>query len=207
MFSLRTFTLLAFFCSLASAQAAVLPGGSQLEVRLLHHVGSRGSHPGDSVTASVIFPVFDQGRLILAAGALVSGNVELIDKLGLGLRHSVARVDIHFTQLRLLDGTVTPIDARVASVETARETVSADGAILGINPTANFSTGVSIAFTLAVLDESQLRDQFLFSNSLRRVRLTPKSFSPPEKQRFCALLVTPKFPALQVSALMFPFCR
>jgi hypothetical protein len=109
----------------------------------------------------VISPVFDQGRLILPSGALVSGNVELIDKLGLGLRHSVARVDLHFTQLRLLDGTITPIDARVASVETARETVSADGAILGINPTANFSTGVSIAFTLAVLDESQLRAPIL----------------------------------------------
>jgi len=42
-------------------------------------------------------------------------------------------------------------------VETARESVRTDGAIIGINPTANFSTGVSALFTLSNLAEREFR--------------------------------------------------
>jgi hypothetical protein len=73
------------------------------------------------------------------------------------LRHVAARVDLHFTELLLPEGTAVPIDARVASVEAARESVRTDGAIIGINPTANFSTGVSAVFTLANLAEREFR--------------------------------------------------
>jgi hypothetical protein len=141
----------------ASLQAAVLPYGSVLEVRLMHKVGSRISHLGDAVSASLISPYFDHERLVLPAGVTVMGRVERIDKLGLGLRHAAARLDLHFTQLQLMDGTIVPFDAHVASVETARESVRTDGAIMGINPTANFSTGVSALFTLSNLAEREFR--------------------------------------------------
>jgi hypothetical protein len=138
-------------------RAAVLPYGSQLEVRLLHKVGSRASHLGDPVQAFVITPVIDHDKLLLAAGATVSGTVEHIDRLGLGLRHTAARLDLHFTELHIAGGTTVPFDARVSSIETARESVRTDGAIIGINPTANFSTGVSALFTLCNLAEREFR--------------------------------------------------
>jgi len=148
--------LLALGC-LSNLCAAVLPYDSPLEVRLLHKVGSNSSHLGDPVEAAIITPVFDGDNLILAAGATVSGAVEHIDRLGFGLRHNVARLDLHFTRLHLQDGTSLPIDARVTSVETARETVRTDGAVLGINPEANFSTGVSAIFTLSYLSQPAFR--------------------------------------------------
>jgi len=123
----------------------------------MHKVGSRISHLGDAVSASLITPYFDHERLLLPAGVTISGRVERIDKLGLGLRHTEARLDLHFTQLQLTDGTIVPFDAHVASVETARESVRTDGAIIGINPTANFSTGVSALFTLSNLAEREFR--------------------------------------------------
>jgi len=109
------------------------------------------------VSASLITPYFDHEKLVLPAGVAISGRIERIDRLGLGLRHTEARLDLHFTQLQLTDGTILPFDAHVASVETARESVRTDGAIIGINPTANFSTGVSALFTLSNLAEREFR--------------------------------------------------
>jgi hypothetical protein len=140
-----------------TANATILPYGTEVEVRLLHKVGSRMSHLGDAVQVTVITPVFDHQTLLLPTGTIVSGKVEHIESLGFGLRHTSARLDLHFTQVRLADGTVLPIDANVASVETARESVRTDGAIIGINPTANFSTGVSAAFTIFNLAEREFR--------------------------------------------------
>ncbi len=144
-------------CCLAPLSAAVLPDGSKLEVRLLNRVGSRVSRVGDPVQAVVTTPVFDHETMLLAAGATVSGAVDHVDRLGLGLRHTAATLDLRFTQLRLADGTPIPIDARVDSVEEAREAVSDTGAIIGIHPGASFSTGVSGVFTLFLMAEPELR--------------------------------------------------
>jgi hypothetical protein len=141
----------------AALQAAVLPYGSVLEIRLLHKLSSRESHLGDPVEASLITPYFDHDRLLLPAGVMVLGRIERIERLGMGLRHTEARLDVHFTELRLTDGSLVPFDAHVASVETARESVRTDGTIVGINPTANFSTGVSALFTLSNLAEREFR--------------------------------------------------
>ena len=155
---LRQLTLLVTAVScLTPLHAASLPYGSEIEVRLLHKIGSRSSHVGDHVQAVIITPVFDGNRVLLPAGTPVSGTVDHIDRLGLGLRHVNARLDLHFTELHLSDASTIPIDARVSSVETARESVRTDGAVIGINPTANFSTGISALFTLCNLAERELR--------------------------------------------------
>ena len=153
----RLFPILAVFVLVWPVHAAVLSYGSEMEVRLLHKVGSRVSRVGDPVDASIITPVYDKDKLLLEAGATVSGSVEHINRLGLGLRHATARLDIHFTRLRLASGVTLPLDAHVVSVETARESVRTDGAIMGINPTANFSTGVSAVFSLTLLGEPEIR--------------------------------------------------
>ena len=149
--------LLTALVCLAHLRAVVLPNGSELEVRLLHRVGSRVSHVGDPVRAVVITPVFDHDTILLPAGATVSGIVDHLDRLGLGLRHTAARMDLQFTQLHLSDGTVIPMHARLASVEEAREVVSDAGVVIGIHPGASFSTGVSGVFTLLFIGEPEFR--------------------------------------------------
>lgn len=144
--------------SLAPVRAAVLPNGSELEIRLSHGVGTRSSQVGDRVEAMVIAPVSEQGMVLIPAGATVAGVVERRDRLGLlGLRHTAARLDLHFTDLRLPNGDVTPVDAHVVAVETARESVRAPGAVIGIHPTASMSTGVSFVFALFFFGEPEFR--------------------------------------------------
>ena len=140
----------ALFC-LVPLRAAVLPAGSELEVRLLQPVGSRVSRVGDLVQAAIIAPVLDHDSILVPAGATVSGVVDQLDRLGLGLRHTAARLDLQFTELHLADGSVIPIQARLASVEEAREFVSENGVVTGIHPSASFSTGVSGLFALFFL--------------------------------------------------------
>jgi hypothetical protein len=142
---------------LAPLRSAVLPDRSELEIRLLHQVGSHVSHVGDLVQAAIISPVFVHDTILLPAGATVSGVVDHLDRRGLGLRHPVARLDLHFTQLHLSDGTILPIDGRVASIEEAREVVSKTGEVMGIQPGASLSTGVSCLFTLFFIGEPEFR--------------------------------------------------
>jgi hypothetical protein len=159
--AITVFTKLNLFVAavacLVPLHAAILPSDSELEARLLHSVGSRVSHLGDFVEASVITPIFDHGTIVVAAGAIVSGVVERVDRLGFGLRHTAARLDLRFTQLHLSDGTTVSINAHVASVETAREAVRNRGAVIGIHPSARFSTAVSCFFTLFLFGEPEFR--------------------------------------------------
>jgi hypothetical protein len=153
-------TLKVFFTAilcLAPLRAAVVPNGSELEVRLLHRVGTRVSHAGDPVEAVVITPVFDHNRILIPAGATVSGVVDRLDRLGFGLRHPAARLDFHFTELHLSDENMIPIEARLATVEEARERVDESGAVVGIHPSASFSTGVSCVFSLFFLGAPEFR--------------------------------------------------
>lgn len=149
--------LFAALICLAPLRAAVLLNGSELEVRLLHRVGSRVSRQGDLVRAVIITPVFDRDTILVPAGSTVTGVVEHLDRLGLGLRHTSARLDLQFTELDLPDETVIPIHTRLVSIEEAREIVSDTGAVMGIHPSASFSTGVSGVFTLFLIGEPELR--------------------------------------------------
>lgn len=136
----------------ASAQSAageVLEAGTCLEARLSVATGSRVSHAGDPIEATVIAPVFLNGRLLIPQGALVSGVVEKVERLGLGLKHLTAGIEYRFDAIQLPDGEVVPIEAHVAQVETAKERVNAQGFIGGIYPTANLSS--SVAFYLLPL--------------------------------------------------------
>src|SRR6185312_5752436 len=129
--------------------AGVLAAGAHLELRLSVATGSRISHPGDPVEATVIAPVLEDGRLLIPQGTTVSGAVERVERLGLGLKHLTAGIGYRFDAIQLQDGAVIPIEARVIQVETAKERVNAQGLIGGIYPTANLSS--SVAFYLLPL--------------------------------------------------------
>lgn len=136
----------------APGTAAELQAGTKLEARLSVATGSRVSHPGDIVEALIIAPVYAGDRLVVPQGAVLSGFVESLDRLGLGLKHENARINYRFTSLRLPDGSVSAVEARTAEVETARERVTGDGDILGINPNVNLSSGASILISALIAD-------------------------------------------------------
>lgn len=83
-------------------------------------------------------PVRLDERTVIPIGAWVRGELGEVRKVGLGLRRGRASLRFDFDTLELPDGTTFPLTARVAGVDTARESVAPDGRILGIRATDAF---------------------------------------------------------------------
>ncbi len=128
--------------------ALELPAGTNVEIRLNTATGSRFSHRGDRVEATIIAPVMDESRVLIPQGSTLSGQVGTVHRLGFGIKHSTASVSLQFESLTLPGRTPMPLATRIVEVETARERVNGDGVIGGIRPVANFSSGVSIFLSL-----------------------------------------------------------
>lgn len=101
-------------------------------VRLLTGIHSAQARPGDAVRAVVTAPVRREGATVLPAGALLTGEVEQVFRVGLGLVRERARLRLKFTQLRMPDAGILPMEGRVSVVENARESVNDSGEIKGI---------------------------------------------------------------------------
>lgn len=109
------------------------------------------SHAGDPIEAVVIAPVVSKGgNVLIPPGARLSGRVQSVGRLGLGLKRARASIQLQFDTLQLPDLPNLPIHARVAAVETAKERVSEDGVIGGIRPAASVSSTASY-YVLPVL--------------------------------------------------------
>ena len=120
-----------------------LPDGTQLHIRLTTAVGSYASTPGSVISALLIAPVTLDGETVLQAGSTLSGSVKGVTKVGFGVRHETAGLDLEFLQLTSPDGKTIPISARVAQVDNARERVTRDGRIQGIRSTGSLCYRVS----------------------------------------------------------------
>src|SRR3982750_4615833 len=103
--------------------AELLSAGTGIEVRLSVSTGSRTSHADDPIQGVVIAPVFSEGKLVIPPGTLVSGKVENVERLGLGLKHLTASLEYRFDTLHWPNGETSPISARLAEIETAKEHV------------------------------------------------------------------------------------
>ncbi|MBV8864946.1 MAG: LssY C-terminal domain-containing protein [Acidobacteriaceae bacterium] len=142
-FAASLFPLATLLLIPVSMVAQILPAGTGVEVRFLMATGSRISHPGDPVKAVVIAPVFADGRLTIGQGAMISGAVEKVERVGLGLKHLTSEIEYRFDSVQEPDAAAVPLHARVMAVETAKERVNSQGLISGIHPTANVSSGVA----------------------------------------------------------------
>src|SRR5271156_1154322 len=76
-------------CSLA-VSAQDLPAGTPLEARLTRASGSRMSHPGDPIEATIIAPVTIHGQILVPQGSRLLGSITTATAIGLGLKHSTA---------------------------------------------------------------------------------------------------------------------
>src|ERR1039458_3179737 len=111
------------------------PAGTQVHIRLTTTVGSYASPAGARVSAVLIAPVTVDGETVLPAGSVVSGSVKRAARVGLGIRHETASLDLEFNQVALPGRDPVALRARVAEVDNARERVTRDGRIHGVRAT------------------------------------------------------------------------
>src|SRR5271169_3499811 len=119
------------------------PAGTQIHIRLTTTVGSYASGAGTPVSAVLIAPVIVDGETVLPAGSVVSGSVRRAARVGLGIRHETAALDLEFNEVALPGGDPVALGARLAEVDNAREHVTRDGRIHGVRATGSVSYRVS----------------------------------------------------------------
>jgi LssY C-terminus len=142
--------------------AQMLPDGATLEVRLLTSVGSRTSHAGDPVRATLIAPVGSGPEYFVSPGAVLTGSVTDARAVGFGLKRDAASLSIRFDSVQLAGGVTVPIEARLLEVETAREHVNEDGSVVGIHPAANLSSGLSFLISTALVHSELIGPAVIF---------------------------------------------
>ncbi len=138
-----TATLLSVLLSIAALSISPLPGGTQLHIRLTTTVGSYASVTGSPVSAVLIAPLIVQGETVLPAGSTLAGKVKSVTRVGFGVRHETAALDLEFNQITSLDGETIPISAQVTEVDNSRERVTRDGRIQGVRSTGSLCYRVS----------------------------------------------------------------
>lgn len=119
----------------------ILPGGinfslaagpDALHVRLENPLTSYSSPQGTPFRATVVSSFESNGRVVIPSGSILTGTVRRALRVGLGLRRERARLELSFDNYQLADGRRFPLDARLDSIDNARETVTARGEIKGI---------------------------------------------------------------------------
>lgn len=111
------------------------PAGSVVHVRLTGAVGSYASRPGWPIQAVLIAPVKADGETVLPAGSVLSGRVKSVRRVGLGVLHESASLDLVFDSISLAGGGARHVVTQLASVDNAREEVTPTGSIREVRST------------------------------------------------------------------------
>ena len=133
-------------CALAGLFRLAAAAPITVQVRLLTPVSSYYSKAGAEVSAEV---VSSSGQV--PKGTTVRGEVARVKKVGLGLIHESATLELKFSEMDLPDGSWYAVDSRVVKVDNARERVDRKGAIHGLRATDSLSHrfGARMAFGMA----------------------------------------------------------
>ncbi len=108
-----------------------VPSGQTLWVRLTSPVSTYTAKPGDTVSAVLTEAVECGSEVVFPVGTNITGVVHSVRKVGWGIRHETAALDIEFNRVTLIATPSVEIAAAVVEVENAREQVS-KGNIEGI---------------------------------------------------------------------------
>ena len=128
---LTFFFVTLIFARTARANCENISAGKSFWVRLLDPVASYSSKPGTFIRARLIQSPDCDGAPVFPAGLEVDGQVVAARKVGLGLIHETASLEILFDRIVTADGNVLPIASQVMEVDNARERVR-KGTIRGI---------------------------------------------------------------------------
>jgi LssY C-terminus len=130
--SRRLTPLAVIFCSALTFGCDGIQAGQTLWVRLSSPVSSYTAKPGDTVHTVLIEAVTCGGEVVFPLGTGIDGVVNSVRKVGWGIHHETAALDVRFDRALITGASPVPISASVAEVENAREQVSAKGLIQGI---------------------------------------------------------------------------
>ncbi|MGA3235726.1 MAG: LssY C-terminal domain-containing protein [Bryobacteraceae bacterium] len=131
--------------------SAKTPSGTAIEARLQTPISSYAARVGMPLEAIVTTPVCSTGEDVLPEDAVVTGVVSKVHRVGLGLVHESASMEVDFNQLRLSDGRTYLIHAQLTAIDNARERVDSHGEIHGIRATATLSNRVGQHLALLAL--------------------------------------------------------
>jgi LssY C-terminus len=111
-----------------------LPAGADFWIRLHSPVSTYSTEPGTILSAALLTSPDCRGHRVLSLGIRVTGRVVAVRKVGWGLRHETARLQLIFDRIFLGNLQPLEVETRVLEVNNARETVKG-GVIYGIRAT------------------------------------------------------------------------
>ncbi|MGC2108898.1 MAG: LssY C-terminal domain-containing protein [Candidatus Korobacteraceae bacterium] len=108
-----------------------LPSGQTLWIRLTSPITTYTARPGDAVKGVLTEAVECNGQEVFPVGTEVEGSVHSVRKVGWGIRHETAALDLQFNRMVVTGAAPASISAVVTEVENAREQVT-KGTIQGV---------------------------------------------------------------------------
>ena len=169
---------LVFFLPADLLYAASVPSGSILELRLLTPIRSRSSRANDEISAQVIAPVGDKGQILIPAGSYAYGRLLEVRRVGIGLVHERARLAFTFDRVVLPYGAQIEVHTQLVDVDNARETVDAQGRIVGIRATGSMAyRSAGILSNLAGVDP--IATLFIKASSMSALRFPESEIDIP----------------------------
>jgi len=112
------------------ATAAEIPAGTQAQIRLTSVVNTATAKVNQQFDAIIIAPVLSGDQIAIAAGVRVTGHIKELTQAV--KPEDQAILVLSFDRIVDTAGKQADLSARLASVDNARESVDADGRILGI---------------------------------------------------------------------------
>jgi hypothetical protein len=138
--------LLAFVCVMGATAAAFgcdrIPAGEPLWIRLAAPVSTYTAKAGDPVHAILTEDLVCGGEIVLPMGTAIDGVVRSKRKVGWGIRHETAALELEFNRAIVKSDISLVLTARVEEVENAREKVH-KGVIQGIRSSNTFQGSVN----------------------------------------------------------------
>jgi hypothetical protein len=131
-----------FWCATVALGCDQLPQGQSLWIRLASPVSTYTAQVGDPVHAVLTQDVACGGDVLLPMGTMIDGVVRSKRKVGWGIRHETAAIELEFNRAIGADGSTIEISARVEDVENAREHVK-NGVIHGVLSSDTFQGRVN----------------------------------------------------------------
>ncbi len=125
----RSIELFLSLCVLA-AQAAQVPAGAELHIRLTARLSSADTKAGTPVTAVLIAPVMAGGQIVVPPGAELTGVVKSVQAAAADATKAPT-LELEFKSVAF-GGERDSISARVSAVDNAKETVDENGVITGV---------------------------------------------------------------------------
>lgn len=132
------FAFVSLLCAAAQAFGSdPLPAGQPLWIRLTAPVSSYTAKPGDPIHAVLTQDLISNHQVVLPMGTEIEGVVRSKRKVGWGIRHETAALELEFHRAVVAPGAEASFTARVDEVSNARESVR-KGVIEGIRSTDTF---------------------------------------------------------------------